>query len=231
MQRDIEYIRQCVNEWGECKSMALTTQAAIILVGWNGYAYSGNIPRGLKEVLQEAVNNNMSINDVILKENGGWLVIYNDYYDAQGEIIPRNLCNALSYIRSRNGRVFSADWEKGAKLLSQISSDINIQGMFPDIISSNDELVYSTLYDGDVLISTISAGADNMYVINRTQNGCNERYAYDKGNLIPYLDPDVACPLYPIINGQVQNAHMIKVFYGSRYFVANKDGSQYYFYI
>ena len=231
MQQDIEYIRKCTAEWGQCKCMALTTQAAVVLVGRDGYAYSGNVPRGVIEVMEEARANNMSINDVILKENGGWMVIYNDYYDVQGEMIPRNLCDALSYIQARNGRIFSADWEKGAKIVSAICTDIDIKGLFPNVMNVHSDEVISILVDNGELFISTSSEKSNTYSILRDRDGHPEKYYYTDGNLTPYIDPDISCPLYPIIHGQVQNAHMIKVFYGSRYFVANKDGSQYYFYI
>jgi len=97
MQRDIDFIKQRIDEAGQCKTLAITNDAAVGIFGTNGYAWSGNVPQGMKDVIFEARNYELSIDDIVLKDNGGWLVTYNNYRDFQGEYIPKDLCVAFDY--------------------------------------------------------------------------------------------------------------------------------------
>ncbi len=232
MQRDIDYIREFTANANQCKSLALTTKAAVALVGRDGYAGSGYVPQGVYEVIQMARENHMSIDDVILKENGGWAVIYNDHMDVQGEMMPKGLCDALTYLR--NQKIYTLDWAATEKPISLISSDIALQrGQFRNVVGYKGEGIACIHLEGngEVIISDCDP-VNNIQKLNRMiTNGPSEKYVCKNGRIEPYMVPEIACPLYPIANGMVKNPYRIKLFYGGRYLVSNKDGSEYYFYI
>lgn len=232
MQNDIDYIREFTVNANQCKSLALTTKAAVALVGRNGYAGSGYVPSGVYEVIQTARDNHMSIDDVILKENGGWAVIYNDYMDVQGEMMPNGLCDALSYLR--NQKIYTLDWIATDVPISIVSSDIRIEkGMFRNVTGYQGEGAFCVHMEGndEILISNCDIETNSQQLTRLAKNRDIEKYDCRNGVIEPHMIPEVHFPFYPIANGIVKKPYRIKLFYGGRYLVSNQDGSEFYFYI
>lgn len=99
-----EYIRNAIEEWGECRNVAITKfNGDLALYGKNGCARSG-CPDDLNDAITELNNNGEYIDDIQLTEEGRWLILYgnngirwNDIpysleqklreYNQQGEVI------------------------------------------------------------------------------------------------------------------------------------------------
>lgn len=103
-QNSRSYIRGKINDWGECRNVAITrTNGDIALYGTNGWAGSG-LPSGLMSAIRELHNNEEYIDDIQLTERGSWLILYGNnglrwsgipyslereirHYNSQGEVI------------------------------------------------------------------------------------------------------------------------------------------------
>ena len=73
-----EYIRKAIEEWGECRNVAITeTNGDLALYQDNGCAYNG-CPEDLTEILKELNEKNEYIDDVQLTEKGKWILLYGD---------------------------------------------------------------------------------------------------------------------------------------------------------
>ncbi len=73
------YIRNAIEIWGECKSVAITaTGGDVAIYGKNGYATTDGVPAGLVKALKELHDDGETINDVTLTEDGEYLVLYGD---------------------------------------------------------------------------------------------------------------------------------------------------------
>ena len=71
-----EYIRDHIDDWGECRNVAITrSNGDLAIMGRNGYACS-NVPEELKKTLKELNEKKEFIDDVQLTEAGNWLVLY-----------------------------------------------------------------------------------------------------------------------------------------------------------
>jgi hypothetical protein len=74
---DRSYIRSKIQDYGECKNVAITkNNGDLMLYGDNGYATTACCPSDLQNALKELNNNQKTINDIVLTENGKWLVLY-----------------------------------------------------------------------------------------------------------------------------------------------------------
>lgn len=75
-QNSRAYIRNAIEEWGECRNVTLTkTNGDIALYGQNGYACSG-CPANLNKAITELNDDNKYIDDIQLTEEGRWLILY-----------------------------------------------------------------------------------------------------------------------------------------------------------
>lgn len=73
-----EYIRNAIEEWGECRNVAITKfNGDLALYGKNGCARSG-CPNDLNDAITELNNNGEYIDDIQLTEEGRWLILYGD---------------------------------------------------------------------------------------------------------------------------------------------------------
>jgi hypothetical protein len=72
-----DFIRQQIDKWGSCKNVAITaTGGDVALYGTNGYATTGSVPASLTKALKDINEMNKNINEVVLTENGSWIVLY-----------------------------------------------------------------------------------------------------------------------------------------------------------
>lgn len=75
-QSSREYIRNCIQNYGECHNVAITkTNGDAMLYGSNGWAAS-HCPDAFVSTLRELNGENVRIVDIQLTENGNWLVLY-----------------------------------------------------------------------------------------------------------------------------------------------------------
>ena len=73
-----EYIRKAIEEWGECRNVALTkSNGDLALYQENGYAHYG-CPEELDATIKELHEASELIDDVQLTESGKWLILYGD---------------------------------------------------------------------------------------------------------------------------------------------------------
>jgi hypothetical protein len=72
-----DYIKREIENWGSCKNVAITQHGGdIALSGKNAYAYMGPIPSGLTESLDELSSEGELIDDVVLTEDGIYIVLF-----------------------------------------------------------------------------------------------------------------------------------------------------------
>lgn len=77
-QNSREYIRSAIEEWGECRNVAITKyNGDLALYRINGCARSG-CPKSLNDAINELNNDGEFIDDVQLTEQGKWLILYGD---------------------------------------------------------------------------------------------------------------------------------------------------------
>lgn len=103
------YIRDCIKNWGECKTVAITkSNGDLALYGGNGYAYRG-IPSQMESALQQLHDraDKVSLTDVHLTEDGRWLILYgsNGFYRSG---LPQSLDNKLSTWNEAGEKILAA---------------------------------------------------------------------------------------------------------------------------
>ena len=77
-QNDRTYIRECIQDWGECRNVAITKDNGnLALYGRNGWVGSG-IPSELSKEMNRLNDEGEYISDIQLTEDGRWLIIYGD---------------------------------------------------------------------------------------------------------------------------------------------------------
>ena len=70
------YIREQIQRWGSCRLVAITrTNGNLAVYGRNGWAGTG-IPLSMERELNRLNSNNEFIRDVVLTEQGRWLILY-----------------------------------------------------------------------------------------------------------------------------------------------------------
>lgn len=124
-----EFIRKYIEEWGECRNVAITkTNGDIALYGTNGEAHV-NVPTTLSTALTQLNNAGEFIDDVQLTDQGSWLILYGDNglryegidptlekhlreYNANGEVITSVTFNDANQwiIISTNYILASEQW-------------------------------------------------------------------------------------------------------------------------
>ncbi len=88
--QDRAFLRKKIQEWGECKNVAMTlTGGDLALYGDNGWAGTG-LPSNLQNELNKLNDNDELIDDVQLTESGKWLILYGDNGIIWNDI-PRSL--------------------------------------------------------------------------------------------------------------------------------------------
>lgn len=77
-QRNRNYIKDCIKEWGECRNVAITrTNGDLALYGKNGWATT-DVPNSLKNAINELHDKEVYIDDIVLSESGQWFILYGD---------------------------------------------------------------------------------------------------------------------------------------------------------
>lgn len=71
------YLRGKIKEWGQCKTVAITVAGGnLALYGNNGWAKTGKVPSNLIDKIKEIEAEGKIINDVVLTENGAWVLLF-----------------------------------------------------------------------------------------------------------------------------------------------------------
>jgi hypothetical protein len=87
-------LRATVEEWGNCRIMAFSEKrGAVAIRGNNTSAYTRDIPAGLRELLRELSGSDQRIDDVVIRDDGSWLVVHGGSVTARG--MPRDLIERL----------------------------------------------------------------------------------------------------------------------------------------
>lgn len=100
--QDRSFLRAQIDKWGSCKNVAITaTGGDVALYGRDGYAYTGATPAALKDKLKELNQNGELIDDVVITEGGGWLVLFGDN-GASWDGIPLDLESKIREFNNKN---------------------------------------------------------------------------------------------------------------------------------
>ena len=93
---DRTYIRNKIRDYGECKNVAITkSNGDVMLYGRNGWAATSCCPSGLQNALRELHDKSELIDDIVLTENGKWLILYgNNGFKGSG--VPDNLWRKIT---------------------------------------------------------------------------------------------------------------------------------------
>ena len=91
-----DYIRNRIKQYGECKNVAITkTNGDVMLYGRNGWAATSCCPSGLSNELRNLNGQHELIDDVVLTEQGKWLILYgNNGFKGHGT--PDNLWRKIT---------------------------------------------------------------------------------------------------------------------------------------
>ncbi len=106
-QNSRSYLRDKISEWGECKNVAITnTNGDLALYGSNGWAGTG-LPSALSKALNELNEDGAVIKDVVLTEEGAWLVLHgrNGYRLSYG--LPERLENKIEEFNEKGYEITS----------------------------------------------------------------------------------------------------------------------------
>jgi hypothetical protein len=72
-----KFLRDKIREWGQCKNVAMTlTGGDVALYGTNGWAAAEGTPQDMTEKLSELNQSDKLIDDIVLTENGNWLILW-----------------------------------------------------------------------------------------------------------------------------------------------------------
>jgi len=71
------HLRNQIQTWGSCRTVAITRTGGIAIYGDNGW-YISNVPEDLANEIKNLNKNGNFIRDVILTDQGRWLIIYDD---------------------------------------------------------------------------------------------------------------------------------------------------------
>lgn len=115
---DLQYIKEAIKNWGQCKTMAVTQWGAVAIGGRNAWATCGRVPDDLVQHLKSINGNGYSIDEVTLREDGSWAIVFDDNTKFTG-ILPQEVGATCSEALRNGARVLSLDWipvRKGAPL-------------------------------------------------------------------------------------------------------------------
>ncbi len=91
---DREQFLKTLEEWGDCRIMAITVNKGSVAVrGTNTIAFTKEVPSDLKETLRRIDGTDQRIDDIVLRENGSWLVVHAGSVTAKG--MPADLIGRL----------------------------------------------------------------------------------------------------------------------------------------
>jgi len=103
-QNGRDYIKRTIQQWGQCRNVALTQQNGnVALAGRNAAAWQ-NVPNNLAQRLQSMANDGMYIDDVQLTEGGRWLIVGDTIY---WDRIGSDLENEIKRLVQRKERIIS----------------------------------------------------------------------------------------------------------------------------
>ena len=98
-------LTKSINDWGECKTGAITENGAgVVIYGSNGYSYTG-IPTDLANKIKELNNKKIVIKDVALSGSTWWIIVYdkNSWYG----VLPSNMKSALDKYTGQDEEIWS----------------------------------------------------------------------------------------------------------------------------
>lgn len=195
-----EYIRNAIDQWGECRNVAITcTNGDLAIYGRNGSSRS-NCPTQLNERLKQLNNDGNRIVDVCLTENGDWVVIY-DQNAASWSGIPSGLEEKI--------RQFNNDGE------TITSCTFNDRGEWMIVTTDHISASNSSLQDW-LVEGCEDYGA--LWSVHMTDDGAVAVYSGG----YKYLG-EVPQKLREALKNSELDAYVAK-FAGSAWFFANKNG-------
>jgi hypothetical protein len=131
--RNRDKIKNAINEWGTCRNVAITSYGGDIALNYrNGCAFSGNVPQKLYDALVELNNDNEFIDDIVLTEEGRYLILYGN----NGFV-----WNTLPYGLERKMREYNNDKDLITSVAFNDNDDRIITATIPQL------LIYFTIYN------------------------------------------------------------------------------------
>ncbi len=162
------FIREQIDRYGECKNVAITeSNGDVMLYGINGWAATSCCPSGLQDDLRSLHDNRETINDIVLTENGNYLILYGSN-GFKGRGTPDNLWSKITN-DFRNETVFSVtfndngDWiiitnnhysASSSRIMDWLKDGANSYGQLWAACVTNDAMVAvfkgGYIYSGNV---------------------------------------------------------------------------------
>ena len=209
------FIKERIQEWGSCRSVALTQNGGdLALTGRNTYAAMG-IPEDLRKTLDELIDHGEYIEDVQLTENGSWLVHYGIN------------CFRWSNIPSLLEKVLNKYMEQeGLALLfnSEIISSVCFNDDGNWILISNERVLSSPDFS-----ETIEKGTEqNGAVLTACMTNDCFVVCYEKGITTFGEIPE---RVHNMLKNNKLSIYQLKFLPDGVYFVADKDGTNYDYYM
>ena len=65
-----------IQSWGSCRTVAITRTGGIAVYGSNWWFATANVPRNLTDEIRKLTRDGEFINDVVLTEQGRWVILY-----------------------------------------------------------------------------------------------------------------------------------------------------------
>ena len=155
------YIRQCISAWGSCRNVAITrTNGDLALNNLNACAMSG-LPSGLKTALDKLNDEGEYIDDVVLTENGRYLILYGKNGIIWNDI-PYSLEKKLREYNDIDEIILSVTFNDAGNWVVittnyYASSDTEIQKWLKD---GNDEfgMLWSVCITDDAIVAVFAHG-------------------------------------------------------------------------
>lgn len=93
-QNSRQYIRENIDEWGQCSNVAITrTNGDVAIYGSNGWAAS-QVPSGMTAAFRDLHDREKTLKDIVLTEDGSWLILWGgNGYNSEG--LTSSLSNKL----------------------------------------------------------------------------------------------------------------------------------------
>lgn len=258
--------RTLISSINQCKTMAMSRSGLVIVVGKNDYFSFGTIPLELETILALCHDHGQSIDEVILKDDDHFLVIFDDYSEVAGSF--PNVIGDVFYneIKPQGLQLFSADWSDRSNYPKVISvrnpslirkrENLICFGC-PTFISNRNyyfedkskdfyggaqpffRMMSDTTYNGWNIgdLCQTSCANDGVAIISDKYvwTAKQGEYIFEKageGRKVisrNYVEPND--PLYPVISGQISKPWRLKLFGHGRYFISNRDGQEFAYYI
>lgn len=210
------FIKERIKEWGSCRSAALTLNGGnLALTGRNTYAAKG-IPEDLRKTLDELIDQGEYIEDVQLTENGSWLV----HYGINGfrwSNIPSLLEKVL--------KEYYTDLDGLALLLnSEVVSSVCFNDDGNWILISNERVLSSPDFSEAIEKGTEQNGEVlTAYMTNDSFVVCYEKGITTFGEI-----PE---KVHNMLKNNKFTIYRLKFLPDGAYFIADKDGTNYDYYM